>query len=67
MARVWLRKRKVGERYGGVSDRTVDRMAEDGRIPPPEYLPGSRIPLWDEQKLDANDRRTVAQPQSLCA
>jgi hypothetical protein len=31
-------------------------MAEDGRIPPWEYLGGSRFPVQDEDKLDASDR-----------
>jgi hypothetical protein len=60
-ARRWLRKRGVADRYS-VDIRTVDRMADDGRIPPPEYLPGSRLPMWAEDKLDANDRRATALP-----
>lgn len=49
----FLRKRTVAERYG-VNTRTVDRMAEDGRIPPPIYK--GKFPLWDEGALDASDR-----------
>ena len=57
-----MRKRSVAERYG-VDERTVDRMKNDGRIPLPVYLPGSRFPLWWEDELDASDRRaTVGRP-----
>jgi predicted DNA-binding transcriptional regulator AlpA len=55
----YLRKRQVAERYGGVSERTVDRMADDGRIPLPIYLKGSRFPLWDDDELDAADRQAT--------
>jgi hypothetical protein len=54
----YLRKRGVAERYS-CHERSVDRMAEDGRIPSPKYLPGSRIPLWEEGELDKNDRRAT--------
>ena len=62
----YLRKAKVARRYD-VNVRTVDRMAADGRIPPPIYLPGSRIPLWDEVELDENDRRATRErtPSSM--
>jgi hypothetical protein len=53
----WLRKRQVGERYGDVDDRTVDRMKLDGRIPPPTYF--GRIPMWAEDELDASDRQAT--------
>jgi predicted DNA-binding transcriptional regulator AlpA len=56
----YLRKTAVAERYS-VDERTVDRMAKDGRIPAPKYLPGSRIPIWDEDGLDANDRRATVE------
>ena len=49
------RKKQVAERYC-VDERTVDRMVKDGRLPPPFYLPGGRIPFWDDDVLDANDR-----------
>jgi predicted DNA-binding transcriptional regulator AlpA len=49
----FFRKRAVGERYG-VNDRTVDRMAIDGRLPRPIYR--GKFPLWDEDELDASDR-----------
>jgi hypothetical protein len=29
----WLRKRQVRERYGEVTDRTVERAVKDGRSP----------------------------------
>jgi hypothetical protein len=54
-----LRKRQVGLRYGGVTDRTVDRWAADGKISKPFYRPGSRIPLWWEHELDECDREAT--------
>ena len=54
MAKRFLRKRQVAERYG-VHERSIDRMAEDGRLPPPHFH-GGRIPRWDEDELDACDR-----------
>lgn len=63
MSRKYLRKRSVAERYA-VDVRTIDRMAIDGRIPPPKYLPRSRFPLWSEAELDAADRKaTVERPR----
>ena len=62
----YLRKRGVAARYD-VVERTIERMVEDGRIPFPVYLPGSRIPLWDIEGLDANDRRATARPRQATA
>ncbi len=53
----WLRKRQVGQRYGDVDDRTVDRMKLDGRLPPPTYF--GRIPMWCEDELDERDRQAT--------
>jgi hypothetical protein len=61
--RKYLRKRGVAERYS-CHERSVERMVKDGRIPPPKYLPNSRIPLWDEEGLDENDRRATVERAS---
>jgi hypothetical protein len=58
MAKKYLRKAAVCERYGGITPRTVDRMVVDGRLPEPEYR--GRWPIWDEQKLDEADRAATA-------
>jgi hypothetical protein len=52
--RRYLRKKRVRERYGYESDRSIDRAWKDGRIPPPTIYQG-RYPLWDEELLDAHD------------
>jgi hypothetical protein len=57
--RRYLRKRQVAARYG-VDERTVDRMAKDGRLPPYIYLPGSKLPLQDEDELDRRDDAAAA-------
>jgi hypothetical protein len=55
-----LRKWQVGQRYGGVSDRTVDRWSRTGVLPKPFYQPGSRLPLWWQDELEM--RETLAPP-----
>jgi hypothetical protein len=61
MSKTYLRKRQVAERYQ-TTDRNVERMAADGRIPKPDFYNG-RFPLWDVAKLDANDRAAAARTQ----
>jgi len=58
----YLRKAKVAERYD-VDPRTVPRMVEDGRLRPPDLYNG-RIPLWDEDKLDADDEEREAKARA---
>ena len=60
--RRYSRKKRVAERYD-VSTRTVERWSKDGRIPPPDYLPGFPFPLWDDDKLDAHDAQRSSRPQ----
>jgi hypothetical protein len=59
-----LRKHQVRRRYGDASDRTVDRMVRDFRIPKPDYF-GNKVPFWGEAKLDQNDRVLAAQSQDI--
>ena len=51
----FLRKKAVAERYG-TTMRSIERMSKDGRLPAAVYLIGSKIPLWNEEVLDARDR-----------
>jgi hypothetical protein len=62
MSKTYSRKKDVADRYK-TTPRNVERMAADGRIPKPFYLNGSRIPLWDNDQLDENDRAAVARPR----
>jgi hypothetical protein len=57
MSKIFLRKRAVAVRYG-VNVRTIDRWAEDGRLPPPIYR--GIVPLWDQAELDAQDHAAAA-------
>ena len=57
----YFRKRGVAERYG-VHERSVDRMKDDGRLPPPDFYIG-RFPLWGEDTLDESDRRAALLPR----
>jgi hypothetical protein len=59
----YLTKRKVGERYSW-STRSVLRAAADGRVPPAEYPLGPKRPLWDQEKLEANERAAVTRRAS---
>ena len=61
MAKIYLRKAAVSERYGGITKRTIERMVQDGRLPAPEY-PTGRIPLWDEAALEAFERAAARRP-----
>ena len=56
MSKTYLRKRQVAERYGNVTLRSIERAVVDGRLPPPEYPVGEHTPLWDLEKLEANER-----------
>jgi hypothetical protein len=51
----WYRKAQVAARYG-VCGRTIERAVDDGRLPPPKYPLGDKIPYWDGDDLDENDR-----------
>jgi predicted site-specific integrase-resolvase len=57
MATRYLRKAAVADRYS-VTTRSIERWVEEGRIPRPQY-PTGRLPLWDEEQLEASDRATV--------
>jgi hypothetical protein len=52
----WLRKAQLRERYGGVTNRTIDRHVEQKKLPPPEYPFQNRIPMWRVDLLDESDR-----------
>ena len=64
MPKQFLRKSQVAQRYG-VHERTIDRMADDGRIPRPIHR--GKFPLWAEDKLEAYERRAVIDPKSEAA
>ena len=55
----WLRKAQVRQRYGNISNKSVERHVEAKRLPPPEFPLGNRVPFWDEAVLDENDRQAA--------
>ena len=59
MAKRYLRKKAVCERYGGVTPRTIERLVKDGVLPAPEFPFQNKIPVWDEAALDEHDRSAV--------
>lgn len=50
-------RRKALADYWGVSERTVDRMARDGRLGPPKYV-GVRTPTWSDEQRESAERAT---------
>jgi hypothetical protein len=64
MPKNYLRKDKVAVRYD-TTKRTVDRRVKEKKLPPPKYLPGVPYPMWDEDELDANDRKATLEPPQL--
>jgi predicted DNA-binding transcriptional regulator AlpA len=56
----FLRKKAVADRYG-IHQRTVERMAMDGRLPKPIYR--GKFPLWDTDALDESDRVAALLPR----
>lgn len=55
-----LPMREVCARYGGISDRTVDRWVVSGVLPPPS-MRINNVRYWDEQELEARDRERMTQ------
>jgi hypothetical protein len=62
MSKKYLRQNSVAARYDK-NPRSVPRMVEDGRIPPPAFYQG-RFPLWDEDELDENDRQAAREART---
>jgi len=54
----FLRRKQLAERYG-FSERTIDRMIDDGRLPKPDLV-NKRSPLWAEDNLTKHDRAWAA-------
>jgi hypothetical protein len=50
----YLRRNDLAKRYR-CTDRNIDLMVRDGRLPQPTLQRG-RCPLWDEAILDEHDR-----------
>lgn len=65
MAKKYLRKRAVAERYN-IDPRSVERLVADGRLPAPEY-PVGRFPLWDEELLNQTDKAATVAPRKQYA
>jgi hypothetical protein len=63
MSTVWLRNEQQRLRYSVKSNRALERMREQGRLPPSQYPFGNGIPANTEEELDAWDRAAVARPR----
>lgn len=64
MSKVYLRKNQVAQRYGDITPRSVERAVVDGRLPAPVYPCGEHLPLWDLEKLEANERAAALRSKS---
>jgi predicted DNA-binding transcriptional regulator AlpA len=51
--RRWRRKQLAD--YWGVSERSIDRMARDGRLGEPKYI-GKRTPTWSDAQREQAER-----------
>jgi predicted site-specific integrase-resolvase len=60
MAKRFLNTKRVRNRYGDISDRTVDRWTKSGELPPPCYINGQKY--WNEDELDARDEARRDKP-----
>lgn len=58
MTKRYLTRRQVRERYGNISDMTIRRWLDSGRIDEPLRIAGRDY--FDTDKLDATDRRHAA-------
>jgi hypothetical protein len=54
----YLRRHDLAARYR-CTDRNIDLMVRDGRLPPPTLNYGRR-PLWDEEDIEAAERAALA-------
>jgi hypothetical protein len=63
MPKVYKRKKHLRERYGDISEKTLDRWRKDGRIPKPDFYRGP-IPYWDEARLDAADLKAIKESRN---
>ena len=52
------------ERYGDISEKTLDRWRKDGRVPQPDFYRG-QVPYWDETQLDAADLKAIESREPL--
>jgi hypothetical protein len=52
----WLRKSSVAGRYG-ISERSVDRKVDAGKLPRPKFPIGKNLPLWSRLELEAHDEQ----------
>jgi len=44
-----------------VTKRSVKNMVDDGRLPAPTFYNG-RLPIWDHDVIEANERAAAARP-----
>ena len=51
-------RRKALAEHWDVSDRTVDRMVQDGRLGKPKYI-GKRTPTWSDEQREAAEREAA--------
>jgi hypothetical protein len=56
MSKLYLRRKQMSARYGGIRERTIERYVEAGKLPAPVYINGSRTPLWPVDVLEEFER-----------
>jgi hypothetical protein len=64
MAKQYLRKKQLALRYG-TTDRSVERMVKDGRIPEPDLYLALQLPFCFEVRA-LSDRLVSSTPERPC-
>jgi hypothetical protein len=62
MSKTFARRQRLAKRYD-VTPRTIDRWVRNGTLPTPIYH--GKTPLWDEDVLDAHDRKVTIERASI--
>ena len=58
----FLPTKRVRQRYGGKSEKTIDRWVEKGVLPPPEWINGRRH--WRLSVLERHERESMSTRKS---
>ena len=61
----FLPTKRLRQRYGGKSERTIDRWIEKRILPPPEWINGRRH--WRLSVLEQNEREGMGKSEPTTA
>jgi hypothetical protein len=58
----YVTKQTLAKRYN-TTPRTIERMWNDGRLPPPKFPIGPHKPLGDLEEIEAHERAAISRPR----